>query len=85
MDKLKIYSSSGVYIRDIDSVISCSFRDSLAGECSLEFSLLSSDCVGISEDGLIQKNCPFRQKYSSGLQHRLLSAFSELHLLLVRQ
>lgn len=53
MDKLKIYSSSGVYIRDIDSVISCSFRDSLAGECSLEFSLLSSDCVGISEDGLI--------------------------------
>ncbi len=53
MDKLKIYSSSGVYIRDIDSVISCSFRDSLAGECSLEFSLLSSDCAGISEDGLI--------------------------------
>lgn len=53
MDKLKIYSSSGVYIRDIDSVISCTFRDSLAGECSLEFSLLSSDCVGISEDGLI--------------------------------
>lgn len=53
MDKLKIYSSSGVYIRDIDSVISCSFRDSLAGECSLEFSLLSSDCVGISEDVLI--------------------------------
>lgn len=53
MDKLKIYSSSGVYIRDIDSVISCSFRDSLAGECSLEFSLLQSDCVGISEDGLI--------------------------------
>ena len=53
MDKLKIYSSSGVYIRDIDGVISCSFRDSLAGECSLEFSLLSSDCVGISEDGLI--------------------------------
>ena len=53
MDKLKIYSSSGVYIRDIDGVISCTFRDSLAGECSLEFSLLSSDCVGISEDGLI--------------------------------
>lgn len=53
MDKLKIYSSSGVYIRDIDGVISCSFRDSLAGECSLEFSLLSSDCVGISEDGFI--------------------------------
>ena len=53
MDKLKIYSSSGVYIRDIDSVISCTFRDSLAGECSLEFSLLSSDCVGISDDGLI--------------------------------
>ena len=53
MNKLKIYSSSGVYIRDIDSVISCAFRDSLAGECSLEFSLLSSDCVGISEDGLI--------------------------------
>lgn len=53
MDKLKIYSSSGVYIRNIDSVISCTFRDSLAGECSLEFSLLSSDCVGISEDGLI--------------------------------
>ena len=53
MDKLKIYSSSGVYIRDIDSVISCSFRDSLAGECSLEFSLLSSDCVGISKDVLI--------------------------------
>ena len=53
MDKLKIYSSSGVYIRNIDSVISCSFRDSLAGECSLEFSLLSSDCAGISEDGLI--------------------------------